>query len=135
VTRHTEHLFLTTHKTTPSSDLLKPIIQKTFGPNHFATDHSGKTRQFNELNLVDTHFIDITHTHDKMNLTFILYSKCIIRNVITFSQWKNHLKNANFPFIMTHLPLSTMITNKPSTEYFCIILNHIPGSSSFMTHA
>ena len=96
VTRHTEHLFLTTHKTTPSADLLKRMIQKSFGTNHFATDDSGKTRQFYELILVDTHSIDITHTHNIMHPRFILYSKCIIQNVITFSQWKNSFEECKF---------------------------------------
>ena len=78
VVRHTEYLFRTNYKTMPSLDVIKPLVQKAFGKKHFATNHSQKTQHFYEFILVDTRSINISHTFNKMNLRYILFSKCII---------------------------------------------------------
>lgn len=96
VVRHTEHLFLTNYKSMPSSEVIKPLVQKAFGSKHFAADHSQKTQQFYEPILVDTKSIEITHTFDKMNQGCILFSKCIIRQVLSTEQWKNPFEEKNF---------------------------------------
>ena len=96
VVRHTEHLFLTNYKTMPSPEMIKPLVQKAFGKKHFATDHSQKTQHFYELILVDTHSIDISHTFDKMNPGHILFSKCIIRQVLSTQQWKDPFEEKKF---------------------------------------
>ena len=93
---YTEHLCLTTHKTVPTNEILKPLVQKMFGDMHFSTDHSQKTQQFYELILVDTHSADISHTHDKSNSNHILFSKCIIRQVLSAQQWKNPFEERLF---------------------------------------
>lgn len=87
VSRHTEHLFLTSYLTIPSSLSLRPIILKMFGNKHFATDHLAHSQKFYELILVDTKSIDLTHTFDKFHPDQILYSKCIIKNVLGSKQW------------------------------------------------
>ena len=87
--RHYEHLFLNTFKSIPSHEVIKPLVQKVYGNKHFTTDHSLKTQQFYELILVDTQLVDITHTYDKHNTNHILFSKCIIKQVLSANQWKN----------------------------------------------
>ena len=96
VVRHTEHLFLTNYKTMPSPDVIKPLILKAFGKKHFSTDHAQKTQQFYELILVNTHSIDITHTYDKINTGHILFSKCIIRQVLSTQKWKDPFEEKKF---------------------------------------
>ena len=88
-TRYTEHLFLTTIKGQPAHDTIKMLVQKVFGNKHYATDHPLKTQQFYELILVDTQSVDISHTFDRQNSSHILFSKCIIKQVLSSSQWKN----------------------------------------------
>jgi len=86
---HIEHLLLTSCKTLPTTNVIPNIIQKTFGSTHFTTDDLHRTQQFYELILVDAKSSIITHTPDKFNPGQILYSKCIIKNVINSQQWKN----------------------------------------------
>jgi len=50
----TEHLLLTSCKPPPPTNIISSIIQKTFGPHHFATDDLRKSQKFYELILVDT---------------------------------------------------------------------------------
>jgi len=85
----TEHLLLTSCKPPPPTNIISSIVQKTFGTNHFTTDNLRITQKFYELILVDTHSMSITHTFDKYHPAQILYSKCIIRDVINAQQWKN----------------------------------------------
>ena len=101
VVRHYEHLFSTTCKTIPSQEVIKPLVQKVFGNKHFATDHSLKTQQFYELILVDTQSVNITHTYDKHNTNHILFSKCIIKQVLSANQWKNPFEERmiSIPFV------------------------------------
>jgi len=94
--RFTEHLCLTTHKTEPPFETLKLLVQKIFGNKHYATDHPQKTQQFYELILVDTHSADISHTSDKTNQNHILFSKCIIKQILTANQWKNPFEERSF---------------------------------------
>ena len=89
IVRHVEHLLLTSCKTLPPTNVIPSILQKTFGPNHYATDDFHRTQQLYELILVDTKSAIITHTPNKFNPGQILYSKCIIKNVINAQQWKN----------------------------------------------
>ena len=96
VVRHTEHLFLTNYKSTPSAEVIKPLLQKAFASKHFATDHSQKTQQFYELILIDTRSIDITDTYDKFNQGHILFSKCIIRQIFSTQQLKNPFEEKSF---------------------------------------
>jgi len=78
IIRFNEHLLLTSCKPPPPINIISSIIQKTFGPHHFATDDLRKSQKFYELILVDTQSVSITHTFDKHHPTQILYSKCII---------------------------------------------------------
>jgi len=96
VVRHTEHLFLTNYKTMPPSEVIQPLVQKAFGKKQFSTDHAQKTQQFYELILVDTQSTNITHTYDKINPGHILFSKCIIRQVLSRQQWKNPFDKKSF---------------------------------------
>ena len=54
IIRFTEHLLLTSCKSPPPTNIISSIIQKTFGPHHFATDDLHKSQKFYELILVDT---------------------------------------------------------------------------------
>jgi len=81
--RFTEHLLLTSCKPPPPTNIIASIVQKSFGRHHFATDDLRKSQKFYELILVDSNSISLTHTLDKYNPHQVLYSKCIIRNVIT----------------------------------------------------
>jgi len=95
-THHVEHICLTTHTTPPPHETLKLLVQKIFGQKHYATDHTQKTQQFYELILVDTQSADISHTHDKNNPNHILFSKCIIRQVLSAKQWKDPFAERSF---------------------------------------
>jgi len=81
--RFTEHLLLTSYKPPPPTNIIFSIVQKSFGRHHFAMDDLSKSQKFYELILVDSGSISLTHTMDKFNPQQILYSKCIIRDVIT----------------------------------------------------
>ena len=85
--RFTEHLL---------TNIISSIIQITFGPHQLATDDLRKSQKFYELILVDSQSISIRHTFDKHHPTQILYSKCIIRDVITSQQWKNPFEECKF---------------------------------------
>jgi len=61
IPRHIEHLFLTSYRSMPNTNVTQSIIQKTFGTEHYATDDFRRTRQFYELILVATKSIVITH--------------------------------------------------------------------------
>jgi len=80
----------------PSPEVIKPLVQNAFGKKRFATDHSQKSQHFYKLILVDTRSIDISHTFDKMNPGHILFSKCIIRQVLSTQQWKDPLEEKKF---------------------------------------
>ena len=86
VIRFTEYLLLTSCKPPPPTNIISTIVQKTFGTKHFATDDLRKTQKFYELILVDTNSVSLTHTFDKFHPAQILYSKCIIKSVITAQQ-------------------------------------------------
>ena len=90
------HVLLTSCKTLHPTNVIPIILQKTFGPNHYATDDFHRTQQFYELILVDIKSAFITHTPDKFNPGQILYSKCIIKNVINAQQWKNPFDERKF---------------------------------------
>lgn len=94
--RHTEHLFLTTYKDMPPTDAIRPLVQKVFGNRTFVFDHPQKTQQFYELILVDTQSADISHTYDKINTNHILFSKCIIKQVLSAKQWKDPFEERLF---------------------------------------
>jgi len=47
--RHTEYLFLTSYKTIPSPDILKALIQRTFGKKYFSTDDHKKPNNSTNL--------------------------------------------------------------------------------------
>ena len=78
----------------PPSEVIRPLVQKAFGKKQFATHHAQKNKQFYELILVDTQSINITHTYD--NPGHILFSKCIIRQVLSTQQWKNPFEEKSF---------------------------------------
>ena len=99
--RFTEHLLLTNCKPPPPTNIISSIMQKTFGPNNFATDDLRRTQKYYELILVDTQSASITHTFDKYHPDQILYSKCIIRNVITTQEWKNPFEERKFSITFT----------------------------------
>jgi len=88
IIRYTEHLLLTSCKPPPPTNIISSIVQKKFGPNHFATDDLRRTQKFYELILVDTNSVSITHTFDKYHPAQILYSKCIIKSILNAQQWK-----------------------------------------------
>jgi len=96
VPRHIEHLFLTSYKTIPNTNVTTSIISKTFGNKHFATNDPRRSQQFYELILVETKSIMITHTPDKFNPCQFLYSKCIIKNILSTHQWKNPFEKRKF---------------------------------------
>ena len=89
MTRFIEHILLTSCKPPSPTNIISSIIQKTFGIHPFATDDLRKSQKFYELILVDSQSVSITHTFDKHHPNQILYSKCIIRDVITAQQWKD----------------------------------------------
>jgi len=43
--RFTEHLLLTSCKPFPPTNIISDIVQKTFGPNHFATNDLRKSQK------------------------------------------------------------------------------------------
>jgi len=88
-------------KTLPQTNVISSILQKTFGSNHYATDDPRRTQQFYELILVDTKSVSITHTIDKFNPGQIMYSKCIIKNVLNAQQWKNPYEERKFSVTFT----------------------------------
>jgi len=94
--RHTEHLLLTSCKPPAPTSIISEIVQKSFGTNQFATNDLCKTQKFYELILVDTNSVSSTHTFDKYHPAQILYSKCIIKSVITAQQWKNPFEERPF---------------------------------------
>jgi len=94
--KFTEHLFLTSYKIAPTNLFIKDLVQRSFGDSHDLGDHLQKTRQFYELILTDTQSADITHTTNVANPSYILYSKCIIKNVLGFQQWKDPLQERHF---------------------------------------
>ena len=96
IIRFTEHILLTSCKPPPPNTIIPSITQKTFGPHQFATDDLRKSQKFYELILVDTQSVSITHTFDKHHPKQILYSKCIIRDVITAQQWKDPFEERRF---------------------------------------
>ena len=85
----TEYLFLTSYKITPIILFIRDLVQCSFGDSHHLSGHPQKTRQFYKLILTDTQSADITHAADVANPSHILYSKCIIKNVLGFQQWKD----------------------------------------------
>jgi len=101
IVRHIEHLLLTSCKSLPPTNIISSILQKTFGVFHYARDDPQRTQQFYELILVDTKSTSITHTPDKFNPSQILYSKCIIQNVINAQQWKNPFEEHQFSVPLT----------------------------------
>jgi len=98
---HVEHLLLTSCKTLPQTNVISSILQKTFGSIHYATDEPRRTQQFYELILVDTKSASITHTPNKFNPSQILYSECIIKNVLNAQQWKNPFEESKFSVTLT----------------------------------
>jgi len=76
-------------------------VQKSFGRHHFATDDLNKSQKLYELILVDSNSVSLTHTMDKYNPQQILYSKCIIRDVITAQEWKNPFEDRKFSIHFT----------------------------------
>ena len=101
VIRYTEHLLLTSCKPPPPTNIISSIVQKTFGPNHFATDDLRRTQKFYELILIDTNSVSITHTFDKYHPAQILYSKCIIKSVLNAQQWKQPFEERKFSISFT----------------------------------
>jgi len=81
--RFTEHLLLTSCKPPAPTNIISEIVQKTFGNHQFATNDLRKSQKFYELILVHTNSVSLTHTYDIYYPTQILYSKCIIKSVIT----------------------------------------------------
>jgi len=59
VPRHVEHLYLSSFKSIPNTNVTHSIIQKTFGTKHYAADDFRRTKQFYELILVETKSIII----------------------------------------------------------------------------
>jgi len=99
--RFTEHLLLTSCKPLPPTNIISSIVQKSFGQHHFATVDLRKSQKFYELILVDSNLVSLTHTIDKYNPQQILYSKCIIRDVITAQEWKNPFEKRKFSIVFT----------------------------------
>ena len=93
--KHTEHLFLI-NLNAPSLPSLRPIIQKSFGNFDYLSDNLVKTQDFYQLILIDSQFVTITHTRDEHNPNFIMFSKCIIRRVLTSRDWKEPFADRNF---------------------------------------
>ena len=108
--RFTEHLLLTSCKPPAPTNTISEIVQKSFGTNHFTTDDLRKTQKFYELILVDTNSVILTHTFDKYHPAQILYSKCIIKTVITAQQWKNPFEERPFSISFPHKNIIIMIT-------------------------
>ena len=86
--KYTEHLFVTNLKA-PSLPSLRPLIQKTFGSLHHLSDSLVKSQEFYQLLLTDSQSVTITHTRDEHNSNFIMFSKCIIRRILTSYEWKD----------------------------------------------
>jgi len=99
--RFTEHLLLTSCKPPPPNNIISSIVQKSFGPHQFMAEDLRKSQKFYELILVDSNSVSLTHTMDKYNPQQILYSKCIIRNVITAQEWKNPFEERKFSISYT----------------------------------
>ena len=99
--RFTEHLILTSCKPPPPTNIISSIVQKSFGNHQFATDDLRKSQKYYELILVDSNSVSLTHTMDKYNPHQILYSKCIIRNIITSQEWKNPFEERKFSIVFT----------------------------------
>jgi len=76
-------------------------VQKSFGRHHFATDDLRKSYKFYELILVDSNSVSLAHTMGTYNPQKILYSKCIIRDVITAQEWKNRFEERKFSIVLT----------------------------------
>lgn len=131
--QHVEHLFLTNLTTQPSGDVLRSLIQKTFGRQHFATDDLRKTQQFYELILVDTQSIDITHTPDKFNPNNFLFPSVLSKTFSVQNNGQTLLKNANFlyPLILLHTIIMTIGLH--GSEHLCIIPILILGFSTSTT--
>jgi len=99
--RFTEHLLLNSCKSPPPTNIIASIVQKSFGQHHFATDDLRKSQKFYELILVDSNSISLTHTMDKYNPHQVLYSKYIIRNVITAQEWTKPFEERKFSITFT----------------------------------
>ena len=91
------HFFLPATKVPLQISSSKDLVQRNFGDSHHHGDHPKKTRQFYELFFTGTESADITHTADVATPSCILYSKCIISNVLGFQQWKDPLQERQFP--------------------------------------
>jgi len=91
-----EYLFRTSYKIALTNLFIRDLVQRSFGDSHHLSDHPQKTRQFYQIILTDTQFIDITHTTDIENPSYILYSKCVIKNVLGFRHWKDPLQERQF---------------------------------------
>jgi len=89
---HVEHLLLTSCKTLPTINVIPSILQKTFGPNHYATDDFRRPKQFYELILVDTKSAIITHTPNKSFTPNALSKMSLMHN-----NEKIPLRSANSP--------------------------------------
>ena len=96
MTRFIEHILLTSCKPPSPTNIISSVIQKTFGLHQFATDDLRKSQKFYDLILVDSQSVSITHTFDKHHPNQILYSKCIIRDVLTAQQWKDPFEERKF---------------------------------------
>jgi len=130
--RFTEHLLLTSCKPPPPTNIISNIVQKTFGPNHFATDDLRKSQKFYELILVDTNSVSLTHTSDKYHPAQILYSKCIIKSVITAQQWKDPFEER--PFSISFTPQKFNYNDYKNAWYRTFLLQPNPPSWFFNFH-
>jgi len=76
---------------------LNKFVKTTFLPycSHIP-DSPIKTRQFFELILIDSKFVEIEHIPDKNTLTFIACSKCRILKVLTGKDWSTTYTKKSF---------------------------------------
>ena len=82
---------------------------------------------------MDTQSINITHTYDKINLGHILFSKCIIRQVLSTQQWKNPFEEKSFSIQYTPQTYDCNDYRMHGFGHFFITQRHTRGFSIFMT--
>ena len=80
----------------PSLPILRPLKQRSFENFHYHSDNLIQTRDYYQLILTDPNSVIITHTKDEHNPNFILFSKCIIKSVLTSHNWKDSFDDRAF---------------------------------------
>lgn len=131
---HTEHLFLTPYTTDDiSKDKILQICSSTFPSGfHWYPENPHKTQKFYEFILIDTGSILLTHTRNKSSQ--VMYSKCIIKKVLSVKDWPNQQNHYPQQFSQPFNPSSFTYHDYKEAWHRAFYLHPFSHTCFFMFH-